>query len=63
MNEGDDHDVATPYLPARADAAVLGLKPIPADLEPDVVRFVTELRRIYGQLEVTLRSICAHPPS
>jgi serine/threonine protein kinase len=54
MAKSDDREMALPDLPTRVEATVAGLKPLPPDLEPDVLRFVTELRRIFGQLEMSL---------
>jgi glycerol-3-phosphate dehydrogenase len=46
--------MSVPDLPAADRAAGFDLKPASAELEPEVLRFVTELRQIFGQLGTTL---------
>ncbi|MGD0609139.1 MAG: hypothetical protein ABSA53_36870 [Streptosporangiaceae bacterium] len=54
MTASDDREITPPDMPPRAESATLGLKPISLDLEPAVQQFVTELRRVFSKLEISL---------
>ena len=54
MAANDDQGMPVPDTAPRAQSAVLGLKPISPNLEPQVRLFVAELRSVFGQLEISL---------
>src|SRR6266487_2006732 len=54
MTANDDQETPSPEVPPGVERVTLELKPLSRDLEPEVYRFVVELRGIFGYLGISL---------
>ena len=54
MAVNDDQETPSPETPPWGEQATLGLKPLSPNLEPEVYRFVAELRIIFGHTGISL---------